>query len=223
MSAEITYQYFRPDKSPELLDQVVECYRRVFADRPWNEWKRCRVCGAYWGIDKEAELQSIGYAHCEQQVADYWPAFEVEQDIRHEVSGQASCWLALTKDEVIGFCWGYPTDAKTLEEKLGVPVADTLAKQFGNVTIGYQDELGVLNAFRGKKIAKQLFLHRHADFRMRGVEVGVVRTRELPEPSVTYRWFTEKLGYTPVYRYPAGDGRIVLARALTDLEPLLRE
>ena len=54
--------------------------------------------------------------------------------------------------------------------------------------------------------------------------MGVVRTRMLPEPSVTYNWYT-RIGYKVVGRYPdvdgRVDGRVILARDLTTLQEYL--
>jgi hypothetical protein len=66
-----------------------------------------------------------------------------------------------------------------------------------------------------------MFEKRLSDFLDQGLKVGVVRTREAPEPSVTFLWFPQKLGYHIIAKYPEEDGRVILARKLPDLLKLL--
>jgi GNAT superfamily N-acetyltransferase len=208
-----------------LLPQLIDCYRDVFADPPWNEWYKCNCCGKYWGKQDLTFLQRINFKCCDKPLVEFWPKDVVENDIRQEINSSASCWLALnTKEEVIGFCWGYPITLEKLEEKLGIQVVDPLRKHFGiqaDEKIAYQDEIGVRTPYRGKKIAKQMFKERLTDFLKQGLKVGVARTRETPESSVTFLWFTRKLGYRIIARYPKEDGRVILARELPDLLKLL--
>lgn len=163
---------------------------------------------------------------CYQAVFAGWPWFEawpyeqVKQDLRHEITPQASCWLALSDENVIGFCWGYPIGRTELEVKLGVPLEDWSGCERIPELIAYQDELGVLENCRGQKIARKLFALRLADFEAQGLEFGVVRTKVLPEPSVTYEWFTAKLGYREMARYSQGDGRVVLGAPLSHVRSL---
>jgi GNAT superfamily N-acetyltransferase len=204
-----------------LLPQLIACYQNVFADPPWNEWVKCNHCGKYWGKQDLMFLRSINFKCCGKRLVKFWPKDVVENDIRHEINSSASCWLALnTKGKIIGFCWGYPITLEKLEEKLGIQVVDPLREHFGiksHEKIAYQDEIGVLATYRGKKIAKQMFKNRLIDFLKQSLKVGVVRTREAPEPSVTFLWFTQKLGYHIIAKYPEEDGRVILARELPDL------
>lgn len=200
--------------------QVVAAYQSVFGDPPWNEWMRCSVCQSVWGSKDRAQLGRMNFRHCDTPLEEYWPAARVSDDFDHEIGPDASCWLALEDKQVIGFCWGYPVATDVLEKKLAVPLVGPIFERFNVSVVAYQDELGILSAFRGQKLAKELFLRRHRDFIEKGLCVGIVRTRRLPEPSVTYLWFTEKLGYEVVGEYP--DGRVVLARDLHGLEDLLQ-
>jgi GNAT superfamily N-acetyltransferase len=222
-SREIEYIQFSPHDDPtDLVTQVVECYRGVFADPPWNELYKCPSCGSHWGVKDLNEIWEMNTMHCGVPMVPFWPPEEVRADMYHEITPEASCWLALEKSKVVGFCWGYPISVFDLEAKLKVDgLAGKLVGAFATDEVAYQDEMGVLLSHRGHRIAKELFVNRHRDFIRRGFKVGVVRTRELPEPSVTYQWFTEKLGYQVIARYPVDDGRIVLARPLEGLSELL--
>jgi len=143
---------------------------------------------------------------------------------QHEISTDASCWITLRLGKVIGFCWGYPISPTELERKLDISVVDAIKEHFGEVNfVAYQDELGVIETERNRKIARQLFEKRLEDFEAQKLEIGIVRTRELPEASVTYKWFTEKLGYHVLARYPDGDGRVVLGQGLDEVRRRLKK
>lgn len=209
----------------QLTLQVVECYRDVFAEVPWNEWYRCQnpVCERHeiapWGKRDAEELKSLGFSHCGLSVVDFWPQDQVLSDLFHEITPDSSAWVAVDDDRVVGFCWGYPISVSSLKEKLKI--------QFRTNGIGdddlvaYQDDVGVLSSHRNRKIAKSLIAHRHDDFVTSGLTLGVVRTRQFPEPSVTFTWYTEKLGYDIVAKYPDKDGRVILARQFEGLKELL--
>jgi hypothetical protein len=202
--------------------QLVECYRNVFADKPWNEWVRCSICGKYWGLEDYEHLLSINFVHCELPVVDFWHRSTVISDLRHEITGDASCWLAVDGDNVIGFTWGYPILLPEIEKKLMIPFGPEAIRDLSpDALVAYQDEVGVIASHRNKKIAKGLVLRRHRDFLAQGLTFGIVRTREYPIPSETFLWYTQKLDYQILARYPDGDGRIVLGRSFIGLEEML--
>ena len=66
-----------------------------------------------------------------------------------------------------------------------------------------------------------MFVKRLDDFLERGLRVGYVRTRQYPEPSETFLWYTQKLGYQIIATYPNADGRVILSRPLAGLKELL--
>ncbi len=205
----------------ELTAQLVDCYREVFSDGPWHEWLRCQKCGMYWGVKDRALLASWKFRHCGQPLEDFWPRAQVIEDLYHEIVSEASCWLAIDqKGKVIGFCWGYPMTISELEKKLGIAFHAELEKELGaQHAIAYQDEVGVITACRGRKIAKAMVIRRLDDFLRGGVHVGIVRTRQSPEPSETFLWY-KRLGYLTLASYPDGDGRVILGRLLDDLPTL---
>ncbi len=199
------------------LTQLVECYQAVFAGHPWNEWKVCSTCGQKWGSSERSVLGD-SFIHCGQSVKDYWPTETVTSDIRHEVTEETSCWVVVHEDKVIGFCWGYPINVQKLQEKLRLPdFTRDIQQAYGDINqVAYQDELGVLEGFRGLGLAKAMYRVRHQDFLNRGLEVGIVRTKRTP-PSVTYSWFT-RIGYKVTSEYRDADDRVVLARKLQGFE-----
>lgn len=142
-----------------------------------------------------------------------WSYEQVKKDLRHEITDECSCWLAMRDEEIVGFCWGYPISLAELETKLGIELDTSLLGPIGS-RIAYQDELGVLEALQGRKIAKALFRLRNDDFLSQGLATGIVRTRKSPVPSVTFDWYTQKLGYAEIAQYPSEHGGVVLTAAL---------
>lgn len=206
----------------KLTDQVIECYRDVFADGPWHEWLQCPKCKKYWGTKDQNILQNWNFQHCNTPLVDYWPREKVNEDLRHEITSEASCWLATCNTLVVGFCLGYPITIPNLERKLGISFNSKLVRHLGDHTrVAYQDDVAVRSEFRRQGIATTMVRHRLANFLDLNLRVGVVRTREKPEPSVTFPWYTKKLGYVPIAKYPGEDGRVILARSLIGLKELL--
>jgi len=213
-------RYSPPDSDDRLTAQLVECYRDVFADGPWHEWLKCPACQKYWGIRDRDILAAQKFRHCDTPLVDFWPRAQVVSDLYHEITPETSCWLALDDNLVIGFCWGYPTTINELEKKLGLSLGSKAACSDPGV-IAYQDEVGVIPAYRKNKIAKTMVARRLEDFLAQGLRLGIVRTRRSPEPSETFLWYTEKLGYKIIVEYPDDDGRVILGRDLFGLKELL--
>lgn len=203
-----------------LTAQLVECYREVFADSPWHEWLKCPRCHKYWGKKDQDFLAANKFHHCNTPLVDFWPREQVIYDLYHEISSKTSCWLAMQNDSVVGFCWGYPIILSDLEDKLNISLS-TQPELKGVKRLAYQDEVGVLSAYRGQKIAKKMIAQRLQDFLAQGLKVGIVRTRQSPEPSTTFLWYTGKLGYKIIANYPEPDGRVILGREFNGLKELL--
>ena len=208
--------------NPTLTAQLVECYRDVFADGPWHEWLKCSQCQRYWGIKDKYQLAVMKFLHCNVPLVDFWPREQVIRDLYHEITPKASCWLAMKDASVIGFCWGYPITIADLQVKLGISFSRELGRETTEL-VAYQEEVGVVSAYRGRKVAKTMVAHRLGDFIVQGLSVGIVRTRQNPEPSKTFLWYINKLGYRILAHYPGGDGRVILGRKLDGLRELLAE
>jgi len=221
MSSPVFVRYSPYTSEHSLTSQLVQCYREVFADVPWNEWLQCPVCKAYWGIKDKEFLHSCQFRHCGVALVEYWPKDRVNSDLMREIRRDSSAWLTLDENRVIGFCWGYPIDKSTLEAELKIILPGDKVGYNGLDHLAYQDEVGVVSSHRGQKLAKKMVALRHDDFLAKGLKVGVVRTRQLPVPSDTFGWYTTKLGYEIIARYPGDDGRVVLARPLEGLRELL--
>lgn len=212
INKDLTYVRFNPKTHRHLLSGLVDCYRKVFAGAPWNEWKKCGVCKKEWGEDSATELVAMGFLHCGEIVADSWPAAKVEYDLSLQLKARTSCWIAVIRDWVIGFAWGYPICPAKLADDLKSPdLVLNLEQMFGpHVEVAYQDDLGVLPEFRGNGISRQLIARRLKDLKDQGLKVGVARVKRDP-PSKTYDMYIRD-GFSVVSEYEDGDGRVILAR-----------
>jgi ribosomal protein S18 acetylase RimI-like enzyme len=218
INTSISFRRYSPRQdSRALTDQVVKCYRQVFADSPWNEWMQCPECGTYWGVKDKGILEVKNYQCCGSGVMDFWPRERVVGNLFKEITPAASCWLALSGSKVIGFCWGYPITPPELEDKLSISLGNLEPTR----KVAYQAELGVQVAYRNRGIAKAMVRRRLSDFLRQGLETGVVLPRATPEPSVTFLWY-KKLGYSIIARYPDADGRVIMAGRLDDISAPLQ-
>ncbi|MCB9808902.1 GNAT family N-acetyltransferase [Candidatus Nomurabacteria bacterium] len=217
----IEYKVFMPRESSEEVAQVIESYRDVFAASPWHEWMKCQKCDRYWGVEDRELLVKEKFFHCGEPVIDYWPRQEVLENIEKELSRESSAFLATYHNRVIGFCWGYGIDIHTMQQELNITLSPKDIEAFSRVKLAYQSDMAVLPEFRGEKIAKQLFKLRLEDMQAKGFSHGCVRVRKSPEPSQTYLWYKEKLGYAVIAEYPISDGRVILARNFQSLYNLL--
>ena len=156
---------FNPHRDEELIPQVVKCYQEVFAEDPWNEWKRCPSCKKYLGKKDEKILKESNFIHCNVPMEDFWKDEEVIKDLLHEINQDKFAWVGIVKDigKVVSFCWGFPVDINQLEEKLGIIFRNELVKICGDVDIvAYQDDMGILEEFRSKLLVSGFSLgHRN--------------------------------------------------------------
>ncbi len=126
--------------------------------------------------------------------------------------------IALEGETVVGFAFAKVGYVDEFERQLGISFAAEVAKRrygaWDPEFVLYQSDIGVLDRYRGKGLGKRLFRER-----LRGNQQAyqVVRTRQYPKPSVTYAWYTQKLGYEVVARYPEEDGRVILFQRGKDL------
>lgn len=194
---------------------LVDCYRIVFGGDPWNEWKCCPGCGSTWGLDAEPALAACGYTHCGQPMEDVWPPEVVRGDIEKELAHDASCWLAMSGDTVVGFSWGYRIDSASLAGKLRVPELPlVLASACGvRSEVIYHDDVGVLPGWRGRRVAQTLVDRMVRDLLTPRAAIVVARTLANP-PSNLYGWYQRRSVGT-VAQYRDGSNRVVLAGPAT--------
>ncbi|HSX00604.1 MAG TPA: GNAT family N-acetyltransferase [Candidatus Saccharimonas sp.] len=178
------FQAFTLGADAKRLQQLVSCYRTVFAGPPWHEdWDPQRVAA-----DLRAELARPG-AHC--LVAIDQPA-----------------------DEIVGFCWGYTVTPDEAAELLQLPnLVDTLQREFGSEPhLVYADDLGLLDSHRGRHAGAELYWRWLSHYVATGYTAVVLRTMTNP-PTKVYPWFRRD-GYQVLAQYNDPRGRVVMGSSL---------
>jgi len=220
----VSYFSYSPLTTPQYTAGLIKCYKRVFAEPPWNEWKRCPRCSKNFGLCDTNALRASGYRCCETPVVDYWPSRTVEEDLRREIGPETSCWLAVSEGKVIGFAYSYPIETKKLSEKLGIELQRPSRMSSIPAWVNYIDDIGVLPEFQRRGIAKELFGRNVLDLSnapASRTSVFLARTRQLPQPSNMLPWFVDRLGFKIVAQYIESDGRVILGRRGDGLQQLL--
>jgi ribosomal protein S18 acetylase RimI-like enzyme len=208
----ISYRPFCLKTDEDLLLSLVNCYREVFADPPWNEHMVCSSCGRIYGRLLGC-YTAVTCDDCRVALDEFWPVATVIRDLRHELTKEASCWLATDSERVIGFSWCYPMAAIDLEVKLLLDgVAQAIHEMGDHASLSYLDEIGVLAPYRGRGIAHRLYDIHVDELRRSKISLMVARTKKQP-PTVVYHWFT-RIGYSEIATYGEGDGRVILASSL---------
>ena len=203
--------------APELMAQLFDCYPPIYAEAPWFEWKKCSVSKRQWGTVHQEELALTDFMHCGEPLVEFWPRATVESDLKEAMDASgASFWLALQGNRLVGFCYGYAKTPEKLEEQMERPgLALAVKEKFGASVryVAYQADIALIPEFRGRHLASQMFELRRKDFLAQGMQIGVVRVKMDP-PSVTYLWYTTKLGYEVISEYHDAGKRVLLARSL---------
>ena len=218
--ATIKYEPFHPLWDEKKTKQVIRAYIDIYAEAPWHEWKKCSICGKYWGKKDRKFLSLNNFTHCGVKLEPYWEEHVIKESFLKAMNSKGSAYIALDGNQVVGFCYGYQTIVSKLEEKLKIKIPIDSLGINSNTLVAYQSDLAVLPKYRGiyqnQKIAKELVKLRLADFLKKGSFYAFVRTRKSPEPSRTYIHYL-RLGYKVVAYYPGGDGRVVMFRQLDNL------
>lgn len=218
MSVQTKIEPFHPMRvNQHLFPELVSCYRAIYAQGPWHEWKKCISCQHYWGKKDEQYLIQNNFTciECSMPVVNYWPDGVVRNDILNDITENAICRIVIINEKVAGFCWGYPQTREQLSLKLSFDIWHDIESLWGQTDIiAYQAEMGIIEEFRGLGLAQILYASRLKEFLSQGLRIGIVRVREKPEPSKTYLWYYRKLRYEIVKQYPESDGRVILGTRL---------
>lgn len=219
----ISIHRYTLDKNEEPSPEIVRAYKRIFAEPPWEEYKRCPVCTNTVVYSRTMAAATFGKCSCGKELVDFWSDESIGASIRDNLSLNGSCHLLRINGELVGLAFGCEKSAERLETDLLFPgLRDALHTAFGSkCRFAYQDDIIIFSKYRGRGLGKALFQARHADFTQSGLQAGVTRVMSLP-PIVIYQWYI-KIGYSVIGRYNESPdrGRVILARSFTNLEHLL--
>ncbi|MEI6378795.1 MAG: GNAT family N-acetyltransferase [Candidatus Falkowbacteria bacterium] len=215
-----TYRKINNLDNAAEAEKLARCYQEVFAGYPWNEYKKCPDCGVRWGKEDAPEDGRCSKCDATPVLVDFWAKEDVINDFQKQLQSSSGvlCVAVNSRDEITGFCSGYETTPEELEKHLQLPeLAKWLRCYFPNgVRFGYQDEIGVLDSYRGQKIATELFKKRMEDFKASGLDIAVLRTKTMP-PTITFKWYP-RLGYSVIQCYHDDDCRVIMATEIKSIQ-----
>jgi hypothetical protein len=114
----------------QLLTDLVQSYRRIFGEEPWNEWVNCSQCGRKYGrSDYLKDLYKTDRCCSKQELIEFHPAKKVEDMLTSDLSVPNSTpFLFVAQQEemsntdygnnVAGFIWGYSTSSDVVMKKV---------------------------------------------------------------------------------------------------------
>lgn len=200
---------FEPTQDHLYLNSLITCYREVFSGEPWNEWLECTICNKVFG--KNDGLSPFDRCpFCGSNLTFFWKEDAVKKDILNEIAGDAVCEIITIGTKVVGFCWGYPVDADSLEKKLLLPnLAKTIREKFGANQLGYIDEVGILPEYRLQGLGKKLWGRLERSLAEKKCKIIIARS----QPKVKmFDWWL-KTGYQIIQKYSGKDARAIIACA----------
>jgi len=132
----------------EDLPQLIKVYQSAFAEPPWDEFKKCSLCGINYGIIETKRLPNT----CKKcstplKLEEFWSSEDVRKDLDFARLQEDCVVLVAELDRKIsGFTWGY---------KIPLEKFPFLRDYISNKT-NYMDEIAVAGDFRRKGIGKIL-------------------------------------------------------------------
>jgi len=168
--------------------------------------------------DRRQKGENPNHCDCGALLVDRWDSDTVSAHIHDEVIshpqglGVVQFQLLVNEDKerelgtaaaiigcaLVGFAWGYGTDARQLEKEKSIPgLAEAVNQNFGGYEVFYQSEWGVVSLCRGTGVGTNLFFCRMQAAINAGHRVGIFRTNpNARSNSAERRW-----GYREVLRY----------------------
>ncbi|KKP69887.1 hypothetical protein A2X44_01615 [candidate division CPR3 bacterium GWF2_35_18] len=187
----------------EDLTPLAQCYARgrIWADEPWNEWKKCPQCPTdknNFGIS----FKGKSCPYCGKELIPFWDVSTVENDIKTQLGKPfAKGFLACKNNQILGFTWGYPVTINIQiiipDLELTIPIGSSLINTQIHIPmyagkVGYIDEVGVRSDFRRQGIAEALTLEVLCHFSSCCINKVFLRTDERASNAVR---LYEKLGF----------------------------
>lgn len=199
-----------------LPKSLITCYQNVYAGDPWFEWRRCNcrlgTTSYYRKWPPGTELTNC--PDCHAPLTEFWPASQVEQDIRSEAEEKdAAFFVALTPDNtVVGAAWGYRVGLHHLEQKLDLPgrLIPVIANLHGNNVneVIYLDDLIVHPNWQGHGIMQSLVAARFRSLLNPQTTCVVYRTNPKTK---TFTFYQKHFGFGVICAYGGEDNRVILS------------
>lgn len=160
--------------SPEDMEQIIRVYKSAFAEKPWDEYRKCRQCGVNYGIEEAeqvyATLESAACKKCDKGLLDnfceFWSSEEITSDLESALKKESPIALVAEAGSIAGFTWGYKLPGGQfpfLEGKIEEPIV-------------YMDEMAVAGNERKKGIGFALGKKFLEEVARRGFQYSLLRT-----------------------------------------------
>lgn len=202
---------------------VAVCYQHVFGyDETWDEGWLCETCSTDLNPRKFNFNQSRSFCpDCGGPLAYFWPITQIIANTAKSLRRpDATMVVGYVGDRVVGASLAFSLTPEEIEEYVKpLPgFADDLRRAYpGAERAVYMSELYVHRDFRRQGIGRDMMLTRMRHILERTTApVCVFRTARGREqnPTVTYRWYTQRFGFRVISEYGDESDRVVLARSL---------
>ena len=189
------------------LKQLIGVYQSAFAEKPWDEYRKCVSCGVNYGIEESVEAgKSCKKCSKPLNLVEFWSETEIIKDLELALSQRDPIILVgEDKSQLVGFTWGYRLPIEKFPFLKG--------KVLQNCS--YMDEIAVRGNLRKNGLGQALgkaYLERAQSQNMDQV---VLRTDERNEASMA---LFKKLGFwgfkQPRLYDPQYPNRLYLAKFL---------
>lgn len=167
------------------LEEFIRIYQSGFAEAPWNEYMKCPKCEANYGRSSIETVVGL-CSKCDDSpsLVEYWPAEQIEKDLKSEIARKDSIVLVAEHDRsIVGATVGYagvPEDRK-----------DFLKSRFDGNSF-YIDELVVDASARRKGTGYALSTGLIREAQKKGYSQIFLRTNRFNPAAVN---LYEKLGF----------------------------
>lgn len=199
---------------PNGLRSLSHVYPEIWKHPPWNEYRKCPICGRYSGIEdvEKFGITTCSVNHSEVVLIEPWIADEVYEEIIIEMlkPGFIGFLLIDQYGSIVGFTWG---ELRLLDE-----VEEKTAHHFdlNAETVFYYSELGILNKaeYRGQGYGKMLVSKLVEVVQKTHFDMpSILRTNNL---SPAYHLFT-RAGYRLIPHEDVNPNRVIMMAEDTSL------
>ena len=146
---------------------VIRIYQSAFAEPPWNEFKKCTLCGINYGIQEvNNRAENCKKCSCPLALVEFWSQSDIQNDLAFALSQPFYRVLVAESGGLSGFVWGYKLPLfkfPFLEDKV-------------NENAHYMDEIAVHANARRQGIGKLLGVHYLESVKKTNIPEVILRT-----------------------------------------------
>lgn len=156
------------------MEQIIRVYKSAFAEKPWDEYRKCTQCGINYGIEEAeqvyASLETAACKKCDKGLfgnfSEFWSSEEITGDLESALKKESPIVLVAETGSIAGFTWGYKLPSwqfPFIEGKIAQPTV-------------YMDEMAVAGNERRQGIGLALGNKFLEEVASRGFRSSLLRT-----------------------------------------------